>query len=100
MATGVRPARARAAARLKVVVVLPTPPFWLKTAMTLMDGDSPCAGSLRAIRGRAVHGGIRGSRRAFYATGHALASVWRPAGHGRAVVGNPERRHAGRTASR
>src|SRR6266851_3482565 len=30
-----RPSRARAAARLMAVVVLPTPPFWLTTAMTL-----------------------------------------------------------------
>ncbi len=29
------PSRARAAARLMAVVVLPTPPFWLTTAMTL-----------------------------------------------------------------
>src|ERR1700719_2613661 len=33
-----RPSRARAAARLMAVVVLPTPPFWLTTAMTL-EGD-------------------------------------------------------------
>src|SRR5277367_611986 len=32
-----RPSRAMAAARLMAVVVLPTPPFWLTTAMTL-DG--------------------------------------------------------------
>src|SRR3984885_7500859 len=32
-----RPSRARAAAQLMAVVVLPTPPFWLTTAMTL-DG--------------------------------------------------------------
>src|SRR5580704_4197793 len=30
-----RPSRAMAAARLMAVVVLPTPPFWLTTAMTL-----------------------------------------------------------------
>src|SRR5271168_2907851 len=30
-----RPSRAIAAARLMAVVVLPTPPFWLTTAMTL-----------------------------------------------------------------
>src|SRR5271168_476923 len=29
-----RPSRAMAAARLMAVVVLPTPPFWLTTAMT------------------------------------------------------------------
>ena len=33
-----RPSRARAAARLMAVVVLPTPPFWLTTAMTLPGG--------------------------------------------------------------
>src|SRR5258705_8712703 len=32
-----RPSRAMAAAKLMAVVVLPTPPFWLTTAMTL-DG--------------------------------------------------------------
>ena len=32
------PSRARAAARLMAVVVLPTPPFWLTTAMTLEGG--------------------------------------------------------------
>src|SRR5882672_1285347 len=32
-----RPSRAMEAARLMAVVVLPTPPFWLTTAMTL-DG--------------------------------------------------------------
>src|SRR5580704_14846645 len=30
-----RPSRARDAAKLMAVVVLPTPPFWLTTAMTL-----------------------------------------------------------------
>src|SRR5512139_3592088 len=33
MAMGVAPRAARAAARLSAVVVLPTPPFWLKTAI-------------------------------------------------------------------
>jgi len=33
-----RPSRARAAARLIAVVVLPTPPFWLTTAMTREKG--------------------------------------------------------------
>ncbi len=33
---GGRPSSARAAARLMAVVVLPTPPFWLTTAMTLL----------------------------------------------------------------
>src|SRR4051812_48093207 len=35
------PSRAMAAAKLMAVVVLPTPPFWLTTAMTL---DVPAAG--------------------------------------------------------
>src|SRR5580698_5392382 len=39
-----RPSRARAAARLMAVVVLPTPPFWLTTAMTL-EGRDGVAGS-------------------------------------------------------
>src|ERR1700733_12206891 len=33
-----RPSRARAAARLMAVVVLPAPPFWLTTAMTFEGG--------------------------------------------------------------
>src|SRR2546421_329382 len=33
-----RPLRANAAARLTVVVVLPTPPFWLAIAMILLNG--------------------------------------------------------------
>jgi len=35
-----RPSRAMAAARLMAVVVLPTPPFWLTTAMTLDEAGA------------------------------------------------------------
>ena len=38
------PSRARAAARLMAVVVLPTPPFWLTMAMTLLRGVGPVSG--------------------------------------------------------
>src|SRR5579871_2652974 len=45
-----RPSRARDAAKLMAVVVLPTPPFWLTTAMTLdgLAGVSMAAGDFES----------------------------------------------------
>src|SRR5260370_8947494 len=55
-----RPSRAMAAAKLMAVVVLPTPPFWLTTAMTL-DGVAADGGAAvwGLLRGRIVIIGVK-----------------------------------------
>ena len=54
-----RPSRARAAARLMAVVVLPTPPFWLTTAMTLDDWGRFGARACGLLAGWMVIIGVR-----------------------------------------
>src|SRR4028119_882645 len=52
------PCRASATARLTVVVVLPTPPFWLATVMTRRAGRRPAAGG-GGRPGRVAGRGVR-----------------------------------------
>src|ERR1700677_3658529 len=53
-----RPSRARQAARLMAVVVLPTPPFWFTTPRILPMGDKSKA--TEQIAGRGLRCGERG----------------------------------------
>ena len=57
MPSGRCPRRAIAASRLRAVVVLPTPPFWLNTAMTVMRRDTrACDAIIRVTAARRIPG--------------------------------------------
>src|SRR5204862_6638596 len=75
-----RPVRANAAARLTVVVVLPTPPFWLAIAMILLNGRASSQSMKKGSHGQvprlADHVGpllFRGRRALLLAPGDRVA---------------------------
>src|SRR4051812_28105081 len=72
------PSSARAAPRLTAVVVLPTPPFWLATAMKRGRGRATAVG--------AVHSGVDGGCGGGRCTGAEGWGVWSTV---TAVVPNP-----------
>ncbi len=75
MTSTVLPAWARAAAMLTVVVVLPTPPFWLATVSTRVRGGRGTARPLNVMRRRASSATARASGVCSSAPGIA-AAIW------------------------
>src|ERR1041385_1685438 len=95
-----RPARARAAARLTLVVVLPTPPFWLTTASTC--GTSAIHATKHEVARRVHQRRLeRDHMAAVAAGGHALQLAARQdALHRREDAAGRDQMPAGREESR